>query len=217
MLSLLNRVYADSPMPFSAVILAGGRSLRMGHPKAMLPFAGASILERLVIELQHECNDVIIVAAPALCETYAIEEALRESAKKITLVRDAVAFGGPADALMRGLRAARQEVVFACSCDLPMLRAEVARELCALIADYDAAIPEIDGKLQPLCAAYGRRCIPAISTMVAQGERRLTAIVTRLNARRIGEAELRQFDPELRSFLNLNTPADYAHALRLAR
>jgi molybdenum cofactor guanylyltransferase len=206
-----------TPIAFSALILAGGQSKRMGRPKAMLPFAGSTILERLISELLRESNDVIVVAAPKVDETYAIEDVLRESAKKITLVRDEVAFGGPVDALMRGLRAARHEAVFACSCDLPMLRAELARALCTMIEDYDAAIPEVAEKLQPLCSAYSCRCSEVLTTMVARGERRLTAIAARLNARRIGETQLRKFDPGLRSFVNVNSPEDYAHALRLAR
>jgi molybdopterin-guanine dinucleotide biosynthesis protein A len=202
-------------MPFSVVILAGGESSRMGRPKAVLPFAGTTIIERLISELLGESEDVIVVAAPKLRETYSIEEALRENVGKIRLIRDEVAFGGPVDALMRGLRAARHEAVFACSCDLPMLRAEVARKLCSMIEGYEAAIPEIAGKLQPLCAVYSWRSLEVFTAMVDQGERRLTAAVKRLNARRIDEPELLKFDPDLTSFLNLNTPKDYERALRL--
>jgi molybdopterin-guanine dinucleotide biosynthesis protein A len=52
--------------------------------------------------------------------------------------------------------------------------------------------------------------------MAAAGEARLRTIAERIGARRVGEAELRALDPELRSFIDIDTAADYARALRLA-
>jgi molybdopterin-guanine dinucleotide biosynthesis protein A len=138
----------------------------------------------------------------------------------VRLIRDEAEYAGPALALVRGLAAASNEITFVCSCDLPLMRAEVARALCDSLreipASYAAVIPEIGGRLQPLAAAYRRACGPAIAAIAAGGESRLTAIAMRLNPRHAGEAELRRLDPELLSFLNVNTPEDYARALRLA-
>ena len=129
-------------------------------------------------------------------------------------------YAGPAVALVRGLAAARNEISFVCSCDLPLLRAEVAQALCDWLREMPsscaAVIPEISGRLQPLAAAYRRACGPMIAAIAADGESRLTAITMRLNTRQAGEAELRRLDLELLSFLNVNTPEDYARALRLA-
>jgi molybdenum cofactor guanylyltransferase len=200
----------------SAVILAGGQSQRMGREKAALPFGRTTILQRLIAELRREFNDLIVAAAPKAHETSTIEDLLPAEPSVVTLLRDEAAYLGAADALARGLRAARNEVVFVCSCDLPLMRADVARALCEMIGHYEAVIPEIGGRLQPLYAAYRRQCASAISAGIAGGERRLTALVTQLNLLRVGETELRSLDSDLTSFLNVNTPEDYSRALKLA-
>ncbi|MGH7933041.1 MAG: molybdenum cofactor guanylyltransferase, partial [Candidatus Binataceae bacterium] len=158
---------------FSAVILAGGRSARMGQPKATLRFGGAMLLERTITELKRQFDDIVVVAAPAAAETFPVKPVI-DQFERVTLLRDASAFGGPAGALRTGLLAARHDRVFACSCDLPLLDAEVARALCGMLGEYDAVIPEAGGRPHPLHAAYRRRAADALSAMEAGGERRLT-------------------------------------------
>lgn len=193
--------------PFSAVILAGGCSARMGAAKATLKFGGLTMLERIVAELAREFSDIVVVAAPA--EVDPIDANLNAR-----IIRDEIAYAGPVGALARGLRAAAHDIVFACSCDLPMLNAVVAKSLCAMLPGFGAAIPQINEKLQPLHAAYAKTpSLKALEQMLAEDERRLTQIERFLSARIVPESELRKMDPELASLLNVNTPADYHRAL----
>jgi len=196
----------------SAIILVGGRSARMGQPKATLRLGGMTLIERTVAELACAFDDIVVVAAPAA-------EAMELPALgAATIVRDDDAYQGPVGALARGLRAARRELAFACSCDLPMLRCEVAGWLMSLIGDRDAVIPQVDGRLQPLHAVYRRRCSGALDAMLARGEHRLSAIADAVNSRIstliVSEAEYRRADPDALSCFNINTPEDYARALR---
>ena len=183
----------------------------MGRAKAALPFGGAAILERIIAELRRAFDELIVVAAPLDGQPFAIDDRL---AAEVVVIRDDRPFQGPAIALARGLRAARNEITFVCSCDLPLIRADVALALCAMTAANDAAIPLLGGRLQPLYAAYRRRCAAAIERGIAAGEQRLTVLAESLNFRRVDETELRTLDPELASFINVNTPEDYARALR---
>ncbi|HJU28512.1 MAG TPA: hypothetical protein VJ718_05050, partial [Candidatus Binataceae bacterium] len=96
----------------------------------------------------------------------------------------------------------------------PLIRGDVALALCAMTEANDAAIPLLGGRLQPLYAAYRRRCAATIERGIAAGEQRLTVLAESLNFRRVDETELRTLDPELASFINVNTPEDYARALR---
>jgi molybdopterin-guanine dinucleotide biosynthesis protein A len=210
----------------SAIILAGGRSSRMGLPKAVLPFGAASILERLIETLTGAFDEIIVVAAPLGDEPFSIDRILGDRAGAdgvhrvdgLIVERDDDAFAGPVGALRRGLARAGGDVVFACSCDLPLLRAELAVAICTMVAGDDAAMPEVGGMLQPLCAAYRRApAIAALTTMEATDERRLTMVAERLKVRAIDEAALRAIDLDLRSLLNVNTAEDYAHALRMMR
>jgi molybdopterin-guanine dinucleotide biosynthesis protein A len=204
--------------PAGAVILAGGRSSRMGLPKAALPFGSSTIIERLIATLSVAFAEIVVVAAPVRDEPFSIDRILENRAADLIIERDDAAFEGPVAAIRRGLARAHSEIVFACSCDLPLLRSEIAAALCAMLDGYDAVIPQINALPQPLCAAYRRApALAALEAMEAAGERRLTLVAERLNARSVDEAALRAIDPDLRSFLNVNTAEDYTQALRLAR
>jgi molybdopterin-guanine dinucleotide biosynthesis protein A len=217
----------------------------MGLPKAALPFGASTILERLIDALSGGFAEIIVVAAPLSDEPFSIDHTLKRridanfeadaalpgiSANlkyhtNLIIERDEAAFAGPVGALRRGLDRARGAIAFACSCDLPLLRSDLAVALCAMLSGgavpetpYDAAIPSIKGFTQPLCAAYRREpAIAALLAMEAEDERRLTRLADRLNVNVVDEVPLRAFDTDLRSFLNVNTADDYARALRLAR
>ncbi len=199
-----------------AVILAGGRSARMGMPKAALPFGDTTVIERILDQLRPSFNEIVLSLAPEATELFSVERAISNRADLI-VVRDAEPWTGPVPALVRAFAAARSGIVFACSCDLPLLDARVAIALCAMVESRDAAIPEIGGQLQPLHAAYRREPAAAtLAAMAAAGEARLRTLAGRIDARRVGEAELRALDPELRSLFDIDTAEDYTRALRLA-
>jgi molybdopterin-guanine dinucleotide biosynthesis protein A len=193
-----------------AIVLVGGRSSRMGQPKAALDFGGIPLLTRIVIELKWWFDEIVIVAAPKS------EGLPRIEIPGLKIVHDETAFAGPLDALRRGLNALDHGIAFACSCDLPMLNSDVAADLVAMLDDFDAVIPEVGGKLQPLHAVYRKQCANAIESLAAGGEKRLTASATAINARKVSEEEVRKLDPQLSSFFNVNTPEDYQRALELA-
>ena len=189
----------------------------MGRPKATLAFAETTILERLVTEFSSNFDDVLVIAAPANCETFPIQDLLRRSPPFVRLMRDQNEFEGPAIALSHGLTAAVHNVAFACSCDLPLVRVDVVVALSGMLNGYEAVIPQIHGQSQPLHAVYRRNVVAHIEKQLASGERRLTCITESLNAYRPGDAELRQSDPELYSFLNVNTPEEYDRAVTIAQ
>jgi molybdenum cofactor guanylyltransferase len=195
---------------FSAIVLTGGSSERMGRSKAALRFGPTTLLERIITELKRFFSDIVIAAAPE-----AIDPCWPEI-YGVSVVRDKVAHAGPVGALEGGLRAAAYDIAFACSCDLPMLNAGLARELCRMIGDYDAVIPEIGGRRQVLHGAYRKRCAEAFGAMRLEAEPRTRMIVRRVRARILKEDEVRKLGFELLSFLNVNTPADYERALKLA-
>jgi molybdopterin-guanine dinucleotide biosynthesis protein A len=195
----------------SAIILAGGRSSRMGTDKAALRLGGATMLERMVAELIRGFDEVVIVAGAR-----GVAPASVLAAGSVRLLRDPSPFEGPVKALQLGLVAIGAEVGFACACDLPFINVRLAAELCAMAAGHDAVIAKVAGRLQVLHAAYRKSCLPAIDAMIGRGERRLQDLAPLLDARIVGEDEIRPYDSELLSFFNLNTPEDYAQARKLA-
>src|SRR5581483_2309434 len=128
--------------PTSAVVLAGGKSSRMGQPKALLPFDGEPLIVHTVRLLRQQFSDIVVVAAP--------EQKL--PSLPVTLVRDDVAYQGPVGGILYGLRAARHEICFVTSCDAPFLDLTLIAYLLSLIPDHDVVVPHWQGRLQPLHA-----------------------------------------------------------------
>jgi molybdopterin-guanine dinucleotide biosynthesis protein A len=182
----------------------------MGADKAALAWGGVTMLERVVAELSRGFDDVVVVAGS---HRGAAVSAL--SGTPARLVWDRGEFEGPVKALRLGLAAVDAEVAFASACDLPLVNAELAIALCDMATGHDAAIPVVHGRLQVLHAAYLMTCLPALDAMIGRGARKLQDLAPLLDARMVTEDELRAFDPELLSFVNVNTPQDYARALRL--
>jgi molybdopterin-guanine dinucleotide biosynthesis protein A len=193
----------DNVAGVTSIVLAGGRSSRMGRPKAMLLFDGEPLIVHVVATLRRLFAEVVVVAAP--------EQDLPSMG--VTLVRDAVAYQGPVGGIYYGLAAAGSEVAFVTSCDSAFLNTDLISHLVSQIAEHDIVVPWWQGRYQPLHAVYRRRVLPLLEGQLARGELRPVYLFDNVRTRRIDEEEIRRFDPEGSSFFNMNTPDDYAEAL----
>ncbi|MGZ8464011.1 MAG: NTP transferase domain-containing protein [Candidatus Binatia bacterium] len=198
--SLMNETRAEEA---TAVILAGGKSSRMGQPKALLRFAGEPLIVHMVRRLGRLFSDTVVVAAA--------EQAL--PALPSTIVRDDVAYQGPVGGIYYGLKAARREICFVTSCDAPFLNLRLIAHLMAQIPDYDVVVPFTQDRFQPLHAVYRKQVAPLLKEQLERGELRPIFLYDKVRTRKITEAEMHPFDPENLSFLNMNTPEDYQAAL----
>lgn len=197
-------VTSDPKTEAGAIVLAGGRSSRMGTAKALLPFGGRPLIEHVVAILHRLCTGVVVVAAP--------DQAL--PALPATIVRDEVAYQGPVGGLVYGLRASTTEVSFVTACDSAFLEPALISHLIARAPGHDVVVPRWQDRDQPLHAVYRRSVLPLLEEQLARGELRPVSLFARVPTCRIGEDEIRRFDAEGASFFNMNTPEDYAEALR---
>jgi molybdopterin-guanine dinucleotide biosynthesis protein A len=189
----------------SAVILAGGKSSRMGQPKALLPFDGEPLIAHTVRTLRCLFADIVVVAAP--------EQEL--PSLSVTLVRDEVAYQGPVGGILYGLRAAHAEIAFVTSCDAPFLNLELIAFLVTQMSDHDVVVPYWQERLQPLHAVYRRSVAPLLQEQLDRGELRPIFLYKKVRTREVSPEEIRRFDPEGLSFRNMNSPEDYQAALDL--
>ena len=117
---------------------------------------------------------------------------------------------------MVGLISALEEIntswVFVVACDMPFIAPAVIGQLANLRADYQAVIPTVDNHAQPLAAFYASSCLPVLKQSLADGNKSLIKAMQTLNVRYVAKQELVQFDPQLRSFFDLDTPQDVAFA-----
>lgn len=195
----------------AGIVLCGGQSRRMGRPKATLPFGPQTLIERVIQRVVAAVDPVLVVAA--------VEQELPRLPAGVPVVRDREPFEGPLSGLLGGFNElpAATEAAFVTGCDAPFLVPKLIRGLVGQMGDHDAVIPKVADRPQPLLAVYrvGAARVAA-QRCRAVGLARMLDLVQHLETRWIDEPELRVHDPALESFLNVNTPADYAAALRRA-
>ena len=196
----------------AGVVLVGGRSSRMGTPKAALEWYGSTLLARAVGVLARAVDGpVVVVAAPGQ----------ELPAARAEVVRDPVEGRGPLQGIAAGLRAVadRSAAAFVCSVDLPFLHPAFVRAVLAAVGPgVDVALPVARGYNQPLAAAYRTTLAPRIDALIAAGRMRPAMLFEQVAVRRLDEAALRAdpgiaaADPALDSVLNVNSPDDYRAA-----
>lgn len=175
----------------------------MGRDKAALPFGGESMLARVTRAARLVSDDVILVGGDAL-PFAGPHRWLADSGD------------GPLVALTTALRSAREGDVLLLACDMPLVTPALLRLLHALAGDADACVPRVDGIAVPTCAVYRREVVAIAGPLVARGARALRELLEGLSVRWVEESELRTVDPDLVSFIDCDTPEDYARALAIA-
>jgi molybdopterin-guanine dinucleotide biosynthesis protein A len=201
----------------AAIILAGGRSSRMGSPKAALDWHGSTLLRRVIGLLARVVDGpIIVVRAPG--------QDLPDVAERAELVADAREGYGPMQGIAAGLAAigGRAPVAYVSSTDVPLLHpAFVRRVIEGFDGEVDVVLPEVGGYRQPLAAAYRSDLLATVEELIAAERMRPAFLFERCRVRRLDDRamlkdrSLARFDPDLASVSNLNEPADYerAHAL----
>ena len=187
----------------SAIILAGGRSSRMGTAKALLPFDNEPLIVHIVRRLQPLFDEVVVVAAPG--------QPL--PSMPVRVVHDDLAYQGPVGGICYGLQAAVGEFGLVTSCDSAFLRPSLISYLLSLRGDSDVVVPRWQDRLQPLLAIYRRSVVPHLQRQLAAADLRPVHLFDKVRTRYVGEDEIRRVDPDGDSFFNMNRPEDYAEAL----
>lgn len=189
------------------IVLCGGRSRRMGRPKADLPFGPEAMLQRVVRLLRDVVEPIVVVAARG--------QQLPKLPTDVAVVHDRRDDRGPLEGLAVGLAAleGRCDVAYATGCDVPLLVPDFVRRMIALAQGYDAAVPRVDGYQHPLSAVYRLRVRPHVERLLAADRLRHTLLVEEVHARVVEADELVDVDPALHTLRNCNRPAGYLAAL----
>ena len=186
-------------MSGGAIVLAGGRSVRMGQDKALLHTNGLTLLETVVAALRPLVGEIVIVA----------DRADKYDLLDCRVVGDLYPETGPLGGILTGLYALGTGRHLVIACDMPALQPAVLRLLLDSAGpEWDVVVPEIVGRMEPLCAVYADTAIPALQAFLDSGGRALQRALTGVRTLRIPETELRRYDPILLTFTNLNTPDD---------
>ncbi len=185
----------------TGVILAGGKSRRMGKDKAFLEICGRPLIERL-LQVFREIFGQIVLAG---------DRPERFAAYGLRVVPD-IYPGSPLGGLYTGLHHARTDYVFVAPCDLLFPNRELLRYICSLKTGFDAVVPATEQGFEPLFALYSRRCLEPIRRSLEKGNFRVIDFYKDVLVRKVSGEELARFDKSGKSFVNVNTPEEFTRA-----
>jgi len=186
------------------VLLAGGKSRRMGEDKRFILLGQQTLFDRSCAVLRELFEKVCIVIAQDSPPLQADVPVIRD------LIPDCGSLGG----LYTGLRLAKTQHIFLAACDMPFLNQDVIRHIVQLKDSADIVISRWETRLQPTHAVYSRNCLPVIEEMMTLHNRKIHSMVGHPSLRVcvVPETEIRHIDHDGRSMFNINTPSDLEQA-----
>jgi len=192
----------------SGGVLAGGKSSRLGFDKSLVPLGKQSLIARVVEKLRDVTEDCIVVTNTP--------QKFADVLDGVRFVSDAYPRRAALVGVYSALRAARHEHVLIVACDMPFLNVDLLNYLISLSPGYDVVIPRRAEGLETLHAVYSVHCMKPIQRLLEAGEVMIVKFFSEVRVCYVDDADLRRFDPEGLSFININTPDDWEYAQALA-
>ena len=191
----------------TGVLLAGGKSRRMGEDKRYLVVGEQTLLERGLGVLRSMFHEVLVVIAQ---DSAPLDIDAR-------IVRDLVPDCGSLGGIYTGLTQATTPYIFAVACDMPFLNQAVITQFTNRRDTADIVMARLATRLHPMHALYGKGCLPAMEQMIVARQLKIQELVSHasLRVQYVTEADLLSIDPSWRSFHNVNTPEDLEAAYSL--
>ncbi|MEM3623526.1 MAG: molybdenum cofactor guanylyltransferase [Candidatus Bathyarchaeia archaeon] len=198
-------------MEKSAVILAGGFSRRFGQDKGLLPLANKTLIEHVLNAISKIADEkIVVVSSEAQVESYA-----KVVGSKVKIFVDEDNVQSPLVGALKGFKEALNEYALLLPCDTPLLSKDILSLLLDLCPNKNAVIPRWpNGYIEPLQAVYCTKpALDAAKKALSEGKMNMQSMVDKLRGvRYVSTLVLRQLDPELKSFFNVNTPMDLRKA-----
>ena len=193
----------------TSIVLAGGKSLRLGRSKYLETINGKSLIERVIEQLKSVSHRILIVTSreqfdlPAACEA--------------EVMVDLYPGKGPLVGIYTGLLAAESSHSLVVACDMPFLNIELLHYMINLSQGFDAVVPKLGkGKVEPLHAIYSKSCLGSMKTLLEHDQLEVSLVLDKVRVRYVERAECQRFDSQLFSFFNINCQSDLERAIMLA-
>jgi molybdopterin-guanine dinucleotide biosynthesis protein A len=180
----------------TGVILAGGKSGRFGKNKALVEIHGTRLIERVVGVLESIFKNVILISNTPHEYEYL----------QIPTYEDIIKGLGPIGGLQTGLTVIEDDAGFFVACDMPFLNKDLIHYMIESKGSYDGVVPRMDWKIEALHAIFTKSCLPAVNQSIISGKYQLITFLDKVHINYIDEDKIKIFDPELRSFININRP-----------
>ncbi|WP_458413666.1 molybdenum cofactor guanylyltransferase [Schinkia sp. CFF1] len=189
----------------TAIILAGGKSSRMGTNKALLPVAGKANIELIKEELTPYFSNILLIT-----NDFQAYEFLG-----VPMVKDEYIGMGPLAGIHSGLKNSKTDKNFFVACDMPFVSGKLAKHLVGLSDQYEAVVPIIDGKLHPLFSVFHKSVLLKVEQCLLEERLRIRDLLDDIEVLFVSEAELEyvMVGNIEKIFYNMNYPSDYQNAM----
>ncbi len=181
----------------SAILLAGGKSSRLGTDKAKVKLDGESVLIQTIAEKLSAVSDDIVVSTNG--------RRYEDITIPVRWATDVNPGAGSLMGLYSGLLSVRYDYAIAVACDMPFINIELLKYMVAMPRDYDALLPMIGDKTEQLHSIYSKSCLPKMEKFLGSGRLKITAFLAEIDVKYVFEDIINRFDPQHLAFFNVNT------------
>lgn len=197
-------------MEVSCIVLAGGKSVRLGHDKILEKIGSTSLLEQVISQVDPLSREIIIVTAKERSFTQLADHS------KIKTVYDVFPGQGSLGGIYTGLLKSNSQYNLVVAADMPFLNRKLLGYMIEMSQGFDFILPKVNKWFEPLHAIYSRDCLKSIEHILNKGNKVIVELFDYVKVRYIEAEEIDRFDPQHLSFFNINTPEDLERAKRIA-
>lgn len=190
----------------TGVILAGGKSSRFGSNKALAEFRGLPLIERVTTILETIFPRLVIISNSPHEYSYL----------GLPIYQDIIKGLGPIGGIYTGLEEIEDDWGFFTACDMPFVNESLVRYMAENRGTMDAIVPKVDWKIEPLHALYSKKCLPEIKKLISMGINQTIKAFNNIRVRYVEDEIIRLYDPDLKSFLNVNRQAELAEIVDMS-
>ena len=183
----------------SAVILAGGKSTRMGYDKTKLMLDGKTLIDTIILRLMPVFTELLVCGLKGGTNV----------TQNVKYVNDIYPGVGPVGGIYTGLYYSSEDMNFITACDIPEINLKLIKYMEERMKHYDAAIIEVNGYTEPLFGLYSRRILPILKSNIEKGIYKISDAFKYMNVKFISDAEILSIEPGFKGLYNINTPEDY--------
>ncbi|MGB2814566.1 MAG: molybdenum cofactor guanylyltransferase [Dehalococcoidales bacterium] len=198
-------------MEISSIVLAGGKSLRLGHDKVFETVGDQNLLDLVIDRVAPLSRETILVTAS--------NNALVKSDKYpgLKAVTDIYPGKGPLGGVYTGLITSSSFCNLVVASDMPFLNPALLRHMMEILSDFDLVVPRVSNLVEPLHAIYTKNCLEPMEHLLKQDKLSIHRLFPMVRTRYLEADEIEPFDPEHLSFFNINTRSDLSKAEEIAR
>ncbi len=197
-------------MEISCIILAGGKSLRLGYDKVLERVGNTSLIEQVISRIDSLSKDIIVVTAKK--RTFAS----LANHPKVKILSDIFPGQGSLGGIYTGLKISDSFYNLVVAADMPFLNESLLRYIIEVSDGFDFVLPRVDNLYEPLHAVYSKNCVTPIETILGQDKKVIIELFNYVKVRYIGAEEINRFDPQHLSYFNINTKEDLERARKIA-